>query len=37
LRKKKYLQAEHGGAIAWMRQIKRLFDPRNLLNPGKIV
>lgn len=37
LRKKKYLQAEHGGALEWMRQIKRLFDPQNLLNPGKIV
>lgn len=34
--KKKFLQAEHGAAVAWMRQIKHLFDPQNLLNPGKI-
>ncbi len=37
LRKKKYLQAEHGAALAWMRQIKQLFDPQNLLNPNKVV
>jgi D-lactate dehydrogenase (cytochrome) len=36
LRKKKYLSKEHGPALDWMRQIKRLFDPQNLLNPGKI-
>jgi D-lactate dehydrogenase (cytochrome) len=36
LRKKKYLPKEHGPALAWMRQIKQLFDPQNLLNPGKI-
>jgi D-lactate dehydrogenase (cytochrome) len=36
LRKKKYLAREHGPALDWMRQIKRLFDPQNLLNPGKI-
>ncbi|MCS7067053.1 MAG: FAD-binding oxidoreductase [Meiothermus sp.] len=36
LRKKKYLLQEHGPALAWMRQIKQLFDPQNLLNPGKI-
>ncbi|WP_299429322.1 FAD-binding oxidoreductase [uncultured Meiothermus sp.] len=36
LRKKKYLAKEHGPALDWMRQIKRLFDPENLLNPGKI-
>lgn len=36
LRKKKYLPKEHGPALTWMRQIKRLFDPENLLNPGKI-
>lgn len=36
LRKKKYLPKEHGPALEWMRQIKRLFDPENLLNPGKI-
>ncbi len=36
LRKKKYLPKEHGPALEWMRQIKQLFDPQNLLNPGKI-
>lgn len=36
LRKKKYLFKEHGPALGWMRQIKQLFDPENLLNPGKI-
>lgn len=36
LRKKKYLFKEHGPALGWMRQIKQLFDPQNLLNPGKI-
>jgi D-lactate dehydrogenase (cytochrome) len=36
LRKKKYLPKEHGPALDWMRQIKRLFDPEGLLNPGKI-
>ncbi|MER3482526.1 MAG: 2-hydroxy-acid oxidase [Meiothermus sp.] len=37
LRKKKFLAQEHGVALEWMRQIKGLFDPQNLLNPGKIV
>lgn len=37
LRKKKYLEKEHGPALAWMRQIKQLFDPEGILNPGKIV
>ncbi|MFN3392110.1 MAG: FAD-binding oxidoreductase [Meiothermus ruber] len=36
LRKKKFLPKEHGPALGWMRQIKQLFDPHNLLNPGKI-
>ena len=34
--KKKFLRAEHGAAVDWMVQIKGLFDPQNLLNPGKI-
>ncbi len=37
LLKRKYMHAEHGAALDWMRQIKALFDPDNLLNPGKIV
>ncbi len=36
LRKKKYLAQEHGPALAWMKQLKNLFDPLGLLNPGKI-
>jgi D-lactate dehydrogenase (cytochrome) len=35
--KRKYMLEEHGPAVAWMRRIKALFDPDNLLNPGKIV
>ena len=34
--KKRFLREEHGAAVEWMKQIKRLFDPQNLLNPGKI-
>ncbi|HEX7733807.1 MAG TPA: FAD-binding oxidoreductase [Ktedonobacteraceae bacterium] len=34
--KKKFLRAEHGVAVDWMQQIKGLFDPQNVLNPGKI-
>jgi D-lactate dehydrogenase (cytochrome) len=37
LAKRKFLAAEHGAAVAWMRSIKQLFDPYNLLNPGKDV
>ena len=35
--KAKYLLAEHGTGVALMRQIKRAFDPDNILNPGKIL
>ncbi len=34
--KKKFLREEHGAAVDWMSQIKNLFDPGHLLNPGKI-
>ena len=34
--KKRFLREEHGAAVDWMKQIKGLFDPENLLNPGKI-
>ena len=37
LGKMKYLQAEHGEALAVMRQIKQALDPQNIMNPGKIV
>jgi D-lactate dehydrogenase (cytochrome) len=36
--KQKYLLAEHGApALAAMRAIKQAFDPRGIMNPGKIV
>jgi D-lactate dehydrogenase (cytochrome) len=34
--KKKFLREEHGAAVDWMQGIKGLFDPQNILNPGKI-
>jgi D-lactate dehydrogenase (cytochrome) len=37
LGKMKYLQAEHGEAVAVMRQLKQALDPQNIMNPGKIV
>ncbi|WP_238009336.1 FAD-binding oxidoreductase [Dactylosporangium sp. AC04546] len=37
LSKRKYLRAEHGEATDLMIAIKHLFDPRGLLNPGKVV
>ena len=33
--KRKFLQREHGNAVAWMHAMKRMFDPENILNPGK--
>ena len=35
--KKKYLVKEHRAALAVIRDIKNIFDPQNLMNPGKIV
>ena len=36
--KQKYMVYEHGeGAIEVMKQVKTLFDPLNILNPGKVV
>ncbi|MDR5682696.1 MAG: FAD-binding oxidoreductase [Armatimonadota bacterium] len=35
LRKRRYLAWEHGGAVAWMRRLKAVFDPDGILNPGK--
>jgi D-lactate dehydrogenase (cytochrome) len=31
-----FLQAEHGEAVAVMRQLKQALDPENRMNPGKI-
>ena len=37
LTKRAYMAEEHGPALEWMRRLKALFDPDNLLNPGKIL
>lgn len=37
LGKMRYMEAEHGAAYGVMAEIKRTFDPKNILNPGKIV
>ncbi len=31
-----FLEAEHGSAVAVMRQLKTTLDPDNRMNPGKI-
>ncbi|MCO8144566.1 FAD-binding protein [Rhodovulum tesquicola] len=35
--KQKYMAAEHGAALDWMRTLKAAFDPAGLLNPGKML
>ena len=37
LGKMHYMRREHGIALDVMQQIKRSFDPNNILNPGKII
>jgi D-lactate dehydrogenase (cytochrome) len=37
LRKIKYQEDEHGEALSLMRQVKNIFDPLGLLNPGKVL
>jgi D-lactate dehydrogenase (cytochrome) len=34
--KRKYQQREHGNALETMKMIKKAFDPKGILNPGKI-
>jgi D-lactate dehydrogenase (cytochrome) len=36
LGKRKFMKAEHGTSLEWMKKIKTLFDPNGILNPGKI-
>ena len=35
--KKKYLSREHGPGLEVMRAIKQAIDPKNIMNPGKIL
>lgn len=35
--KMKYMAQEHGDALSVMGDIKKLFDPKNIMNPGKMV
>ncbi|MDO6586513.1 FAD-linked oxidase C-terminal domain-containing protein [Salipiger sp. 1_MG-2023] len=35
--KQKYMAAEHGPALDWMARVKAAFDPKGILNPGKIL
>jgi FAD/FMN-containing dehydrogenase len=30
-----YMELEHGASLKYMREVKRLFDPKGILNPGK--
>ena len=32
----KFLETEHGAGVGVMRAIKQAFDPKGILNPGKI-
>jgi D-lactate dehydrogenase (cytochrome) len=33
---RRYAAREHGAALALMQGVKAVFDPRSILNPGKI-
>jgi glycolate oxidase subunit GlcD len=35
IEKKQFMQLEHGDALGLMKEIKRLLDPQNIMNPGK--
>ncbi len=34
--KRRFMEKEHGPSLKWMRRVKSLFDPKGILNPGKI-
>ncbi|UCE56262.1 MAG: FAD-binding oxidoreductase [Desulfobacterales bacterium] len=34
--KAKFMAAEHGSALEWMKKAKALFDPNGILNPGRM-
>jgi FAD/FMN-containing dehydrogenase len=31
------MEQEHGAALSVMQTIKEMFDPNNILNPGKVL
>lgn len=33
---RKYITQEHGPSLELMKQVKQVFDPKHILNPGKI-
>jgi len=35
--KRQFMELEHGNSLTIMRQIKQLFDPKGILNPGKML
>lgn len=35
IEKKKFMAREHGDSLGLMKEIKRLVDPQNIMNPGK--
>jgi glycolate oxidase subunit GlcD len=35
IEKKQFMQLEHGDSLVLMKEIKRLMDPQNIMNPGK--
>jgi D-lactate dehydrogenase (cytochrome) len=35
--KVKHMEQEHGAALSVMQTIKEMFDPNNILNPGKVL
>jgi D-lactate dehydrogenase (cytochrome) len=37
LGKRRYLEAEHGEAVTVMAAIKQLLDPKDIMNPGKVL
>lgn len=35
--RRKYAELEHGPALKYMKEIKKVFDPANHMNPGKLI